>query len=502
MITLHYKKIRSLALVLLAVPSLIFFVTWLKLYIGIPCAFLLCVGMFFASKCEDGEIRIKKSTLLLLGLLILVWAFLSGQGGFFTQKSDYEYRNVIFRDLINYAWPVRYKNGNSESLVYYIGYWLLPALFGKVGTALGGFRVGWFVARMAILLWSVILIYVSFLLVLFKIGSGRKKATFIAFSVFVLFSGMDAVCTVANPQRFLSHIEWWAAYYQYSSMSTQLCWVFNQAVPAWLACAITFNEKDAKSFALIGLLLLPTSPLPLVGLAAYMLIFALRSFVHAAKEKKIGAFLRELFTPQNLLALVTLLPVFGLYYLNNIASTDAQSGGLSGVNTIDASPTVLAVMYVLFVLFEFGFLLLALRDKKHRFESLVILVSLLIAPLIRVGNSIDFCMRASIPALFLLMLMLMEYLCTVFCTKPPEKNAKDYQKYAKKLLTVMLIFVIGSVTPLVEYTSSVSRFIQTGGACVTEYDYMETLDEIPLRSKMNFVGTDSDKSLFYQYLAR
>jgi hypothetical protein len=43
-------------------------------------------------------------------------------------------------------------------------------------------------------------------------------------------------------------------------------------------------------FALIGLLLLPTSPLPLVGLAAYMLIFALRSFVHAAKEKKIGAF--------------------------------------------------------------------------------------------------------------------------------------------------------------------------------------------------------------------
>ena len=506
MITLHLKKLRAAAILLLAVPALIFFVTWLKLYIGIPCALLLCVAVFLASKCEDREIKIKKSTLLVLGLLVLVWAVLSGQGEFFTQKRDYEYRNVILRDLINYSWPVRYPHGNDESLVYYIGFWLLPALFGKLGAALGGFEVGWLIARIVILIWTAVLVYVTFLLVLFKVGQSKAKAVYLTLAIFILFSGMDAVGSLANPARFLRHIEWWAAYFQFSSMSTQLCWVFNQAVPAWLACALAFNEKDEKSFALIGLLLLPTSPLPLVGLAVYMLAFAVRDLVISLKEKKLGAFFKNVFTPQNILALVTLVPVFGLYYMNNIASTDSNNGGVSGMGDYSQeSPAVFAVVYILFVLFEFGFLLLQLKSKSNRFESLVILGTLLVCPLIQVGNSADFCMRASIPALFLLMLMLMEYLVPELLRekdKNADKKSKEYQKQARKLFTVMLIFIVGCVTPLVEYTSSARMFIETKGECVTQYDYMESLDELPIESKMNFVGTDSANSAFYKYLAR
>lgn len=513
MITIHYKKIRSTALVLLMIPALIFFLGWLKLYIGIPCALLLAVGVFLASKCEDREIKIKKSTLLALGALILIWAFLSGQGGFFTQKRDYEFRNVVFRDLINYSWPVRYKNDNNESLVYYIGYWLLPALVGKLGLAAGGFKVGWLAARIAILVWTVVLLYTSFLLVLFYIGKGRKKAVYIAFAVFVLFSGMDAVGAITVPQKFLTHIEWWAAYYQFSSMSTQLCWVFNQAVPAWLACALAFNEKDEKSFALIGLLLLPTSPFPLVGLAAYMLVVAVRSFVASVKNKTLGDFFKSVFTPQNIIAVITLVPVFGLYYYNNTASAsvseaanNAPSGGISSIFAIvDQSPAILVVMYVLFALFEFGFLLLVLRSKERKFEFYFVLISLLIIPLVTVGYSIDFCMRASIPALFLLMLLLIEYLTTEFCrpkAAAEEKKSPEYKKRAQKLFTVMLIFIIGCATPLVEYTSSAREFIQTKGECVTKYDYMETLDDITFWDKVNFVGVDSDNTPFFKYLAR
>lgn len=504
MVKLHYNKIRCAALIMLIIPAYIFLISWVKPLIGLPCAFLISVALVHASNVEDRVINVRLSTLITISVLILLWAFLSGQGGFFTQKSDYEYRNVIFRDLLNYKWPVVYGGENDESLVYYIGYWLLPALIGKVAISLGNFATGWLVARIAILLWTVVLVYTAFLLVLFRIGKGRRKAVYIAFAVFVLFSGMDALCSLAHPEDFSSHLEWWAGYFQYSSMSTQLCWVFNQAVPTWLACAIAFNEKDEKSFAFIGLALLPTSPLPLVGLAAYMLAFAVKDFVVSVKQKQVKQFFGRVFTVQNIIAVVTLLPVFGLYYLNNVYSTAAQNSVPAGSDATEVSAVSYIVMYIMFVLFEFGFLLMFVKNKKRRFDSLVILVTLLIIPFIKVGTSIDFCMRASIPSLFLLMILLIEYLVPELTRKKPvneDKNSKEYLKRAKRLLTVMLIFIIGCGTPFVEYLSSTIKYINTGGECVTQFDYMDTLATVPLRSKKNFVGTQSHDSAFYKYLA-
>ncbi|MBQ9518065.1 MAG: hypothetical protein IJI47_04125 [Eubacterium sp.] len=504
MIKLHYKKVRFAALLLLLVPSIIFMLTWVKLIIGIPCVALLGVALFFASKAEDRVIEVKATTLIAVGVIILIWAILSGQGGFFTQKSDYEIRNVIFRDLINYKWPVVYGGENDESLVYYIGYWFLPALIGKLAMSFGGFAAGWLVARIAIVLWTVVLIYTTLLLLLFKVGKGRRKAVYITLAIMILFSGMDALGAIYLPQKFLSHIEWWAGSFQYSSMSTQLCWVFNQAVPAWLACVLAYSEKDEKSFALIGLALLPTSPLPLIGLAVYMLAFAVRSLIIAAKGKQIAAFFKNIITVQNVIAVVTLVPVFGLYYMNNAVSTDQTSGGTPGIE-FALSDVYTAVFYVLFVLLEFGFLLLNLKNKNNRFESIFIAVSLVIIPFIKVGVSIDFCMRASIPALFLLMMMLVEYLVPELCRKKnpnEDKNSKEYQKHAKKLLTVMLIFIIGCGTPLVEYTSSARLFIKTKGECVTKYDHYSSLTDLQLDGKMNFVGTDSENSAFYKYIAK
>ncbi|MBQ8078159.1 MAG: hypothetical protein IJ235_07245, partial [Eubacterium sp.] len=385
MIKLHYSKIRFAALLLLLIPSVIFMLTWVKPLIGIPFVIILCAGLFCASKTDSRTIEVKATTLIALAVLILLWAFLSGQGGFFTQKSDHEIRNVILRDLINYKWPVRYNEAGDISLVYYIGYWLLPALVGKAVIGLGGnFAAGWLAARIALLIWTAVLVYTAFLLVLFKVGKSRRKAIYLTFMIFVLFSGMDALCSLAHSEDFRSHIEWWAGYFQYSSMSTQLCWVFNQAVPAWLACAVAFNEKDEKSFAFIGLLLLPTSPLPFVGLTVYMLAFAVRSFILAVRDKQISAFFKNIFTLQNIVALVTLLPVFGTYYLNNAASINTDGNSVSEAASVQNGLFGYFVMYVMFVLFEFGFLLVFVKNKNNRFESLVVLCSLLIIPFIKV----------------------------------------------------------------------------------------------------------------------
>ena len=236
-----------------------------------------------------------------------------------------------------------------------------------------------------------------------------------------------------------------------------------------------------------------------MGLAVYMLAFALRNFISACKEKKLGEFFKNIFTAQNVIALVMLLPVYALYYGNNAVTTD-EAGAGSG--SALAGDSVYILIYFMFVFFEFGALLFMLRSREKRFESIVTALSLLIIPLIRVGGAADFCMRASIPALFMLMLLLMEYLVPeLLKNKGNKEKSKDFQSQRNKLVAVLLIVAIGAATPAVEYVSSVRKFIQTKGECVTEFDYMESLTDKPLESKMNFVGTQSDESAFYKYIA-
>ena len=47
------------------------------------------------------------------------------------------------------------------------------------------------------------------------------------------------------------HIEWWARFYQFSSFTTQLFWVFNQAVPAWIATLLVLSTKRVGGMFLL-----------------------------------------------------------------------------------------------------------------------------------------------------------------------------------------------------------------------------------------------------------
>ena len=59
---------------------------------------------------------------------------MSGQGAVVTQAGDWSKHNALLSDLINLDWPVRYfYEGKQGTLVYYVGAYLLPALFGKIG---------------------------------------------------------------------------------------------------------------------------------------------------------------------------------------------------------------------------------------------------------------------------------------------------------------------------------------------------------------------------------
>ena len=64
-----------------------------------------------------------------------------------------------------------------------------------------------------------------------------NKKSYIFLFVFVAFSGLDIIpgFSANVPIDFIYHIERWAKYFQYSSKTTLLYWVFNQAIPIALS---------------------------------------------------------------------------------------------------------------------------------------------------------------------------------------------------------------------------------------------------------------------------
>lgn len=161
----------------------------------------------------------------------------SGIGGFSYQNDDHYWRNSIFEALVRYRFPVRetWGDGTQVGLIYYIGYWLPAALFGKL------FGVG--AGYVFLFLWTVlgVLLFSELLMAVFR----RHAVSLLIF--FFAFSGLDLVVHLVNGNFAalwgVGHLEWGEATFQYSSFVTQLYWTFNQALPAWLFTLALFCRR-------------------------------------------------------------------------------------------------------------------------------------------------------------------------------------------------------------------------------------------------------------------
>ena len=186
MLNIKFKNLAILSYGYIVLPIIIFFITWLKWYIGIPMAIVLCIGLIalikrdYIHNKENIELPIK--TCISIGIVLFVWVWLSGQGGFFFQTWDNHSRNAIFRDLIDFNWPVIYpETGNG--LVYYFIHWLVPALFGKI--------FGWTAANIVLFIWSYIGIIISFLLISHIIKVKEKNKLWILCIIMITWSGLN-----------------------------------------------------------------------------------------------------------------------------------------------------------------------------------------------------------------------------------------------------------------------------------------------------------------------
>ena len=468
-------------------PCMIFLIGWVKWYISLPVVLLMCVGMFHMRKDFPAQWHFKtgKQTigkLILIVGIVTIWVSLSGIGKLVYQNSDHSARNTIFEILVNYDWPVAGKvllqDGQStvNGLIYYIGFWMPAALVGKVFGLTAGYCFQMFWAILGVLLFYYLVCLIT------------QKLAVWPLLVFMLFSGLDALGDLmvrGDMQRILSnkHIEWWMSEYgyQFSGFTTQLFWVFNQAIPSWVVLGLLMVQNKNRHVALIMSTAMLSSTFPFVGMIPFAVYYVM-SRTYRDTKKFSGewwkAWIKDTFRVENITGIAAAF--LFLFYLTGNRSAN-QTGMVVAVKDVRG--------YLLFMILEVGiYYLLLFRGEKKNPLYIISLLWLCICPMIYVGSGSDFCMRASIPALIVLYLMVI------------REIRESYQQ--KKILILVGLFLtigIGSITSIHE----IGRTVECTAKAVTSAQSYAIVNwsEEQVFAHQNFAG-DVEDSLFYRYLAR
>lgn len=494
-IAVPYRYLYLSAFVLLLLPFEVFVITHLRTVWSVLLVILSAAAFYFLKKnmTEDDRMEFTVSSLMLLTGLIIIIAVSAGIGGYMPQKADHAYRNAVLYDLIHAPWPVTYSFVPQRCLVYYFNCWLVPALIGKLFLPFGS-TIAMEAGFISLLLWTWLNILMVLLLVCryLNVSSG-KSATAVLLLLFAS-GGMDYIGWVVIQHGFWSkHFEWWT-YCQYTAPYTQLAWVFNQAVPAWLCTTLLLNEKGIRRLGALVACCLIYAPFPAVGLAVIAAALVIRELTDAFYSGAVKLFLKELFSGENMLFCLAIVPVMGIFFLTN-STVDRVSD--HGLITFCISDFYRFGEYVLFVILEFGLAALLLYRFHRNIFWWAIVVTLLILPLFEV-ISYDFCMRVSIPALFVLTVWLAEYFINYF----REKSKADKGRFC----ALAVIFLLGLLTPFAElYTAVHDLIVGRQVRNDTIYSYANIFGrEAATDNKLlgNFVSGDVSKTLFFDLLAR
>ena len=533
---ISYSALRRCALVFISLPMLCFFIGWLKWYWAVPAclALVICIislddsnkllKLLFKRKADNADLSaspdndkklvISKKMLIAVVIAAFAYLFFCGVGRLWSQSDDYLWRNAIFRDLIVKKWPVFYDTYDG-ALSYYIGTWLPAAIVGKCAYLIGaGTEPAFMVGNVTLLIYCTFGMSVLFLLLLMYFNTTKPKHIAFIIIGFVFFSGMDFV---GNEFKLDSwHIEWWALTYQYSSLTTCLCWVFNQTIIPWVCTALLLHEKTISNYVLIGMACLFCGPFPFIGFFVFCLAMGIKRLADLVKEKKGKDFVKEVFSVSNVCSVFFIFPIIGSFLTANIMMSNYKSDV-----PIFLPPTWCFenyVLYILFLLFEvLIFAALIIKPNRKNYLFYVMLAQLIIYPLFNVGINSDLTMRSSIPALFMLYVFCYQYMLTNPMISPRNPKAKSKENFESvisriNLLHIVLVIclLIGAITPGVELARGFAR-VYYRGLNDRATDFVVTLERdynpVPYEEKdawppTNFVALNYDETIFFRYFAR
>jgi len=346
----------------------------------------------------------------------LVVYILGGEGRLFYANMDWQVRGAVLRDLVNYPWPVVYDGGDPKILRLPLGMYLIPAWIGK--------QSGFAAAEVALLLQNTLLL--TAVLALGSTLFTRTRARLIALGVFLGFSGMDVIGALLSGYPIYSHIEQWNVY-QFSSHITQAFWVPQHALAGWIGALCYLLWRDNKAPASLLFCVVPLSalmsPLAFIGL----LPFAAHAAVSIVVRRELR--MRDLALP--VLAVLIALP--SLVYLTSAADT------VGGRFEAPWFLQYFSIELLEIVPFLVGLKLATKNDRFGRTTFAIVALILLLAPLGKLGEGIDFVMRVSIPALAILSLLIADLFST-----PADASARRGRQI------VLVTFLIGLATPATE----------------------------------------------------
>lgn len=444
--------LELLATAYLILPLLVFLLGWLRW----PYALTLSLGLlpalyrvWQARRRRTGWLS--RRELLAATGVTLVWVSLSGLMPGFFLNLDWLTRMSVLRDLVAGAWPVAYSLPDGELMLRCpLGYYMVPALVGKLSSLHG--------ARIALWLWTAVGTALFLFLMLGANAARKPGAWRPALLIAVFFSGMDILgWLIASPLplEWGTHIEWWAVMngskIQYSAHTTQLFWVPNHGLPGWLLALVAWRHRQhGLSVPAAALLLLGTAfwaPLVALGVAPLLFWCVWR-----------GLGWQQLARHSLRLPVLALLPA-GLLVVRYLTMGVAQA------DTSGAAPAPVHAI-LLFCMLEWGLLAWAVLWRGERSPLLLLAVlELLLLPFLHFGPANDLVMRASIPALAILMMATIEAWQTAL---PPLRRA-----------AIAALLALGSATPLLEfqraflsgprYVHEQANFIDVSGSGVWHY---------------------------------
>lgn len=492
------RLLDLLSLAWIALGVVVFLLGWCRWYYSVPLALLISAVIFIEYKNGDGGyVEISKRKFCLAFAICILIMLLSGVGGYVVQSNDHYWRNAMFRDLVNYSWPV-YDETTGLTKSYYIGFWMVPALLAKLFHSMElGFlmQLLWISAGFQLMFLQVCCYMgkarVSYLFFFYFFAGLKVVECLLYFPVFgggVVGNTINALATNATP-----------GYFHAGPMAQLLYDPFNQTIPLFLGMMLMINNRRSNILPFVFALLMLYAPLPLVGLAPLVLYWFVKNISSAAGK------LRYVFSWQNAVSLV-LLAVISLYLMSN------DNSGHKGLREF-AGAGEAAYSYAIYIVFEFAIFMdvgyKACRDKAALW---IAFACVCIFGWFQVGLHNDFCFRTNMPLIFILFLLV---------TKRYYMSETSRRLRNAIIICYIAAGVPAQIHPMLRWLSSACIIAGVPQEKLNDYQHFKDVrqmyvmqqtklrnDDLPssfrCKPEMQQFRTDvgTPRSFFFQYIAK
>lgn len=240
--------IVAAAIMYLLLPNILFLLGWVTWYIAWPSVLVLLVS--FGKLCRKipcKAIRLQRSDAWVVALLVLGAAGCTaslGLHGHVPQQWDFTVRNPIYETLVRCDWPLL--NAEGGYFVYYMAYWLPPALISKMSMEwISPTTVLWWwnfsgVLLLLLLLWlrwrkRVLLI----MLLMFTLGSLNDLRRIYGFAKWV----WEQSPALEWIEPYASIFADWTNYFFLGLWNQIACNTPHSAIPICMMIALVFSKR-------------------------------------------------------------------------------------------------------------------------------------------------------------------------------------------------------------------------------------------------------------------